>query len=110
MLNALVRLGIAISLTFVALPAGARQIPTFRSVKIVLPTGGELYPDGPDVEAIDNNCLACHSIEMVLTQPMLSKATWTAEVSKMRNVYKAPVADEDIDAIVNYLISMKMGR
>ena len=44
---------------------------------------------------------------MVLTQPALSRAAWQAEVDKMRNIYKAPVAAEDVPAIVDYLAGLR---
>jgi hypothetical protein len=39
----------------------------------------------------------------VLDQPLLPRTTWAAEVTKMRNVYKAPIADADAALIVDYL-------
>jgi hypothetical protein len=47
---------------------------------------------------------------MVLTQPALSKAQWHEEVEKMRNAYKAPIDPKDVDAIVDYLVSLRGGR
>jgi hypothetical protein len=44
---------------------------------------------------------------MALNQPALSKQAWTAEVNKMINNYKAPVAPEDVGAIVEYLANVK---
>jgi hypothetical protein len=44
---------------------------------------------------------------MVLNQPPLPQATWEAEVHKMINIYKAPVAPEDVPAIVAYLVATK---
>jgi hypothetical protein len=44
---------------------------------------------------------------MVLNQPALSKQAWAAEVNKMINTYKAPVAPEDVGAIVEYLTAVK---
>jgi hypothetical protein len=76
---------------------------TLRSVSLDLPDPGRLFPGGAAADAINNNCLACHSAAMVLNQPSLSRAQWQAEVDKMRNTYKAPVAPQDVDAIVNYL-------
>jgi len=35
------------------------------------------------------------------------QALWQAEVAKMRNVYKAPVADKDVPDIVAYLTAVK---
>jgi hypothetical protein len=44
---------------------------------------------------------------MVLNQPALSKQAWAAEVTKMINAYKAPVASEDVGPIVEYLTGLK---
>ena len=79
---------------------------TLRSVKADFPDRGNLFPGGDKAEAINNNCLACHSAGMVLTQPHLTRTEWQGEVDKMRNVYKAPVADADVPAIVDYLVSL----
>ena len=78
---------------------------TLRSVNVEFPDPGRLFPGGDRAEAINNNCLACHSAGMVLTQPYLSRAEWQSEVDKMRNIYKAPIAAEDVTAIVDYLAS-----
>jgi len=43
----------------------------------------------------------------VLNQPSFSKQGWTAEVNKMINNYKAPVAPEDVGPIVDYLAALK---
>jgi hypothetical protein len=43
----------------------------------------------------------------VLNQPALPKATWEAEVQKMIKVYRAPIDEADVPAIVNYLASTK---
>ena len=40
---------------------------------------------------------------MVLTQPAFPKPVWEAEVRKMINVYKAPIDEADVAAIVAYL-------
>jgi len=76
---------------------------TLRSVSVDLPDPGRLLPGGDAADAINNNCLACHSAGMVLNQPSLSRDEWQAEVTKMRDTYKAPIAPQDVDAIVNYL-------
>ena len=78
-----------------------------KSVKIDLPDSDRMFPDAPGSDAINNNCLACHSAGMVLNQPALSKQAWVAEVTKMINAYKAPVAAEDVGPIVEYLTGLK---
>ena len=79
---------------------------TLHSVTIDLPDGDRTFPGGTEADAINNNCLACHSAGMVLTQPSLTRATWQAEVDKMREVYKAPIAAADAPAIVDYLANL----
>jgi mono/diheme cytochrome c family protein len=78
----------------------------FKSLQLTLPPGTDSYPGGPNVEIVNRNCLACHSADMVLKQPLFPRSTWAAEVTKMRNVYKAPVSDADVALIVDYLAAM----
>jgi hypothetical protein len=80
---------------------------TLHSVSVDLPASDRMFPGGGDAEAINNNCLACHSAGMVLNQPDLTRSAWERIVDKMRSQYKAPVADEDVPAIVAYLASHK---
>jgi hypothetical protein len=88
-----------------SIPAVARAAAPFelKPVKIDLPDSDKMFPDGPGADAINNNCLACHSADMVLNQPPLPRATWEAEVHKMINAYKAPIDQTDVAAIVDYL-------
>ena len=78
---------------------------TLHSVSTRLPDPGRRFPGGNSADAINNNCLACHSTGMVLTQPKMSRAEWQAEVDKMRNTYKAPIAAAAVPAIVDYLVN-----
>ena len=80
---------------------------SLKSVNVDLPAGDDTFPNGPGADAINNNCLACHSAGMVLNQPALPKAEWEAEVDKMRTAYKAPIDANDVDAILGYLVSIK---
>ena len=102
-LRAIILLGVA-SIPFVARAATPFEL---KSVKVDLPDSDKMFPDGPGSDTINNNCLACHSADMVLNQPALSKQAWAAEVTKMINTYKAPVASEDVGPIVEYLTSLK---
>jgi hypothetical protein len=80
---------------------------TLHSVSVELPNSDRMFPGGADAEAINNNCMACHSAGMVLNQPNLTRAAWQQEVEKMRGQYKAPVDEKDVPAIVAYLVSHK---
>ena len=81
----------------------AQQQLQIKSTSVDLPPGDSMFPGGTAADAINNNCLACHSADMVLNQPPLPRATWEAEVHKMINVYKAPIDQTDVAAIVDYL-------
>ena len=49
-------------------------------------------------------CAACHSLDYIqMNSRFLDKAGWTASVNKMINVFGAPIAKEDVDAIASYL-------
>jgi cytochrome c553 len=91
-----------VSMQVPSMAAGA----AFKSVNLDLPVGDRMF-QGPGAEATNNNCLICHSAGMVLNQPPLPRATWQAIVEKMRTAYKAPVADEDVGPIVDYLTRIK---
>jgi hypothetical protein len=103
LLSATILLGVA------SMPAVARAATPseLKPVKIDLPDSDKMFPDGPGSDAINNNCLACHSADMVLNQPALSKQAWATEVNKMINNYKAPIAPEDVGTIVDYLTALK---
>lgn len=76
------------------------------STSVDLPVDDAAYPDGPHADVINANCTSCHSASMALTQPALSADQWKATVTKMRETYKAPVAEKDVPAIVAYLSAM----
>jgi len=80
---------------------------TLRSVHINLPRSDSTFPGGAEADAINNNCLICHSAGMVLDQASLSRAAWQGEVEKMRNDFKAPFAAGDVPAMVDYLVNLK---
>ena len=87
--------------------AGAAAPIELKSVNVELPDSDRMFPGGPASDAINNNCLACHSAGMVLNQPAMSKDAWKSEVDKMINNYKAPVAPEDVATITDYLAALK---
>ena len=99
---------LAIGVCVLVSPVTGRSEPpiTLKSVSVDLPDDGAQFP-GPDADAINGNCLACHSAAMVLNQPDLPAATWQAEVNKMIHTYEAPVDQADVPAIVAYLSRLK---
>ena len=77
----------------------------FQNTSITLPEDTTTLPDGPGVEAVTTNCLACHSPAMILTQPRLTRKVWEAEVEKMAKVYKAPIDQAAVPQIADYLVA-----
>jgi hypothetical protein len=98
------------ALSAFAFVAAAQTPLQLKSVDVDLPVGDRMFPGGSAADAINNNCLSCHSAGMVLTQPHLPRSEWQAEVDKMRDSYKAPVGDEDVPAIVDYLAKLNGGK
>jgi len=91
-----------------ASPLALAKAPiALKSVEVTLPQSTRALPNGPGLATAQNNCLSCHSAGMILTQPRMPKSSWQAEVTKMRNVYQAPVDEKDIPAIVDYLAAVK---
>ena len=78
-----------------------------KAVSVDLPSDDRIFPGGPGSDAANGNCLACHSADMVLNQPAMSKMQWREEVEKMRSAYKAPVDAKDVDTIVDYLVRIQ---
>lgn len=76
------------------------------SVSVTLPEDSEAFPAGAHADLVNANCRSCHSASMVLTQPPLTEEQWQGEVKKMREVYKAPVAEKDVPGIVAYLVGV----
>jgi mono/diheme cytochrome c family protein len=107
MLTKILPIGLLIGAALSPEAARAQVAPVFKSVTVDLPTGDRVFPGGAAADAINNNCLACHSADMVLNQPALLKAQWNAEVIKMHTAYKAPIDPKDVDAILDYLVSIK---
>jgi cytochrome c5 len=107
MLRSILTIATVLGLVLSSHSAQAATITTLKSPKVDVPTSDAMFPPGPGSEAINNNCLACHSADHVLNQPSLSKEAWQEVVDKMIRAYKAPVGAEDAKAIVDYLARTK---
>jgi mono/diheme cytochrome c family protein len=107
MVRAVLPIALVVGVAFAPVCARAESQLSLKSVSVDLPPGDDMFPNGRGVDAINNNCIACHSADMVLNQPALPAAQWQAEVDKMRTAYKAPIDTKDVDAILDYLVSVK---
>jgi cytochrome c553 len=106
MLRAVLPIIAVLGLVVLPHPGQAATLTTLKSLKLDVPAGDAMFP-GPGSDAINNNCLACHSADHVLNQPSLSREAWQEVVNKMITAYKAPISPDDAKAIVDYLIRTK---
>jgi cytochrome c551/c552 len=72
-------------------------------LKIALPPETDSFKPGPGSALANGQCLTCHSVEYVVTQPPMSPAFWTAEVKKMREKFGATFAEDQIEPLAEYL-------
>jgi sulfite dehydrogenase (cytochrome) subunit B len=71
-----------------------------------LPDETAAFRPGPNLDAAQGNCGACHSADYIATQPQgpkYKKDFWQAEVNKMIHEYGAPIEEADVPKIVEYL-------
>jgi mono/diheme cytochrome c family protein len=74
------------------------------ATKIELPPETARLANAPGVELANAQCMTCHSVDYVITQPRGKPlAFWKAEVEKMKAVYGAPIPPEDIGPLADYL-------
>ncbi len=100
-----------LALALLTLPIAACQdaAPKFAEMSVTLPDAEPAFPAGPGVEAVTNNCAACHSPDMILNQPKQTREQWAKSIDKMRKVFKASIAAEDEAAILDYLEGVSAG-
>jgi hypothetical protein len=60
--------------------------------------------DAPGRQLVENNCAGCHSLDYPrMNSPFLDRKGWEAEVAKMITVFGAPIPQENVPGIVDYL-------
>ncbi|BBP03364.1 hypothetical protein TPL01_26920 [Sulfuriferula plumbiphila] len=76
------------------------------ALEITLPEETARYQpsDLPGYPLVQQNCLVCHSAQYVQYQPPSPRTYWEVTVKKMKKTFHAPFADEDIPAMVDYLV------
>ena len=71
---------------------------------IHLPPETADFKPGPGVEYPEKNFKTCHSADYIKTQPSGKPfAFWKVEVEKMQKLYKAQIADADVEPSAKYL-------
>lgn len=74
-------------------------------VSIDLPKDKVQFKPGPGVQAAQTYCGICHSAAYVYAQPPLTRAQWQGEVDKMRKVFGAPLPEDQVKTVVDYLMT-----
>jgi hypothetical protein len=62
--------------------------------------------EAPGRSLVEANCSMCHSLDYIpMNSPFLDRKGWEASVNKMIKAMGAPVAEADVQNIVDYLVS-----
>ena len=66
--------------------------------------GKIVLKDAPGRNVVAANCSACHSLDYIpMNSVFLDRKGWEASVNKMIKVMGAPIKEEDVQQIVDYL-------
>jgi len=89
-----------------ALTAVAFGMNTASAIDIQIPQETAAYKPSslPGYQLVQQNCMTCHSAHYVQMQPTSSRAYWDATVKKMKKPFGAQFPDQDIPAMVDYLV------
>ena len=72
-------------------------------MKIDLPMETAVFRYDTGSEIANGQCLVCHSVEYISTQPKKDRAFWAASVKKMQDKYGAPIPAEQVEPLLDYL-------
>lgn len=95
----LVALGGVAALVACATPSAADK------VSIQFPKDQVQFKPGPGSQVAQTYCTICHTAGYVYMQPPLTRAAWEAEVTKMRKVFGAPLPEDQVKTVVDYLMA-----
>ena len=91
----------------VLITTAAGSVALAANVTYTLPPETAAFKDGPNQDVAIANCSGCHSADYIATQPHGAKFRadfWQGEVTKMIKTYGAPIQNEDVPKIVDYLV------
>jgi len=75
------------------------------TVSITLPKDMVQFKPGPGAQGAQTYCVTCHTAEYVYMQPPLTRAQWEGVVNKMRKVFGAPLPEDQVKSVVDYLVT-----
>src|SRR6266436_4611708 len=73
------------------------------ALDIQLPPETGVFKQDTGAELANGQCLVCHSVEYVSTQPPFPRAFWKSSVQKMQQKYGAPIPEEQVEPLLDYL-------
>jgi hypothetical protein len=89
-----------------AKPQAAPEAVTERgTVRVIrLPEAKFELPPGKGRETVVAQCAMCHTLAYITLQPPLSREAWTASVTKMQKTFSAPIPDDKLAEVIDYLV------
>ncbi len=90
------------AIAFGTMTAGAIAAP----LEIALPPESARLADStlPGYALATAFCYTCHSADYQRMQPVSSRTYWKATVTKMQKTFGAPIPDDAVEPIVDYLV------
>jgi sulfite dehydrogenase len=85
----------------------ALAAPSVHAVEITLPPETAVFKPStlPGYDLVQRNCMLCHSVHYIQSQPPQSPRTyWEATLKKMRKPFGATFPESEIPAMVDYLV------
>jgi mono/diheme cytochrome c family protein len=84
--------------------AGLLASPLFAQVeeKVEVPYVPFPIKMGKGFDAVQANCLTCHSFGYMINSGKQSKKFWRGKTDKMIVHFKAPISDTDVEIITDY--------
>src|SRR5471030_3056911 len=86
---------------------GLLAAPSAAALDVTLPPETAAYQSSelPGYKLVLQNCLQCHSAQYPQTQPPATpRGYWEATVKKMKKPFGAQFSDDEIPAMVDYLV------
>ena len=81
---------------------------TLLAMVLAVPASGDegqvALQTGAGAELVAANCSMCHSLDYIqMNSPLFDRKGWEASVAKMIKVMGAPIREQDVPPIVDYL-------
>lgn len=86
-------------------PAAATIRGTVHSIR--MPELAFDLPAGANRDEVVVYCGVCHTTRYIMIQPPLTRQTWLSEVTKMRTAFSAPIPEQKVPEIVDYLAAVR---